>query len=128
MSILHGNWFVGAALLVCTVIGAAVAAPAEAPWDKLFADEDWYKSTEGKEQVFQGKLEAIPDTGGATTLQRTSYYRLGDRTIYTGAKKVPALDKLVGKAVEIRGKPVDMNLEGRSLKELWPAAVRPQAK
>jgi len=33
---------------------------------------------------------------------------------------------LTDKEVEIRDKPVDINLEGRSLKEIWPAAVRPQ--
>lgn len=98
----------------------------EAKWEKLFEDEAWYKNTAGKEQVFRGKLEAIPNAGGPSTLQRTSYYKLGDRTIYTGAKKVQALERLVGKQVEIRGKPVDMELEGQSLKEIWPAAVRPQ--
>lgn len=108
------------------VLAEQADAKKDAPWEKLFENEDWYKGAAGKEQVFRGKLEAIPDSGAATTLQRTSYYKLGDRTLYTGAKKVPALDKLVGKEVEIRGKPVDMNLEGRSLKEIWPAAVRPQ--
>jgi hypothetical protein len=51
---------------------------------------------------------------------------LGDRTLYTGARIIPALDRLVGKQVEIRSKPVDMQLEGQSLKEIRPAAVRPQ--
>jgi len=35
------------------------------------------------------------------------------------------LDRLVGQAVEIRGKAVDMELEGQNLKEVWPAAIRP---
>jgi hypothetical protein len=56
---------------------------------------------------------------------RTSYYRLRDRTVYTGGKKVKALDRLIGKEVEIRGKPVNMELEGQALAEIWPAAVRP---
>ncbi|MBL8793307.1 MAG: sigma-70 family RNA polymerase sigma factor [Planctomycetia bacterium] len=106
---------------------AAKAEPAAKDWEKLFENEDWYKQTKGTEQVFKGKLEAIPNADAPSTLQRTSYYKLGDRTIYTGAKKVAALDKLVGKEVEMRGKPVDMNLEGQSLKEIWPAAVRPAA-
>jgi hypothetical protein len=98
---------------------------ADEPWQPLFADQRWYKSARGKEQVFRGKLRAVPNAGGFSTLMRTSYYALGDRTIHTGAKKVAALDRLVGKDVEIRGKPVEMNLEGRFLKEIWPAAVRP---
>ncbi len=109
-------------------IGAfSVSAGAEGAWTRLCADENWYRQERGNEQIFRGTLEAVPNAGGPSALQRTSYYRLGERTIYTGAKKVEALERLVGKAVEIRGKPVDMNLEGQALKEIWPAAVRPAA-
>ncbi len=94
-----------------------------AAWQKLFADEAWYKGQAGAERIFTGKLEGVP-VGGPSTLQRNSLYKLGDRNIYTGAKKIPALDALVGKNVEIRGKAVDMNLEGQELKEIWPAEVR----
>jgi hypothetical protein len=105
--------------------GSRPDRPAAGEWRKLFADEAWYKNQAGQEQVFTGTLEGIPVVEGmVTTLQRDSYYKLGGRTIYTGAKKLPALDQLVGKKVEIRGKPVDMNLEGQNLKEIWPAEVR----
>ncbi len=104
-------------------IGIAAAAGG-GKWQDLFATKDWYKNQRGAEQVFKGKLVAVGRAGGDSTLMRTSHYKLGERTIYTGARKSPALDKLVGKNVEIRGKPVDMNLEGQSLKEIWPAAVR----
>ncbi|MBI5725406.1 MAG: hypothetical protein HZA50_15725 [Planctomycetes bacterium] len=105
----------------------ASTAPSSQPakWIKLFADEDWYKNQAGKEQVFAGKLEAIkvnPDQ--ATTLMRTSYYRMGGRNIYTGGKKVKELDGLVGKNVEIRGKTYDINLEGQAVSEIWPAEIR----
>jgi len=100
--------------------------PDVAGWTNLFKNEKWYKNEDCIEQIFKGKLEAIPDAGGFSTLQRTSFYRLGDRTIYTGAKKLPALDRLVGKQVEVLGKPVDLSLEGRNLREIWPAAVRPR--
>ena len=55
-------------------------------------------------------------------MQRSSYYKLADRTIYTGARKIESLDRLVGKQVEIRGKPVEMELEGQALREIWPGA------
>lgn len=99
-------------------------AQLESRWQDLFSNEDWYKSAEGKEQVFKGKLEAIPDAGGIGILQRTSHYKLGDRKLYTGARKHPALDKLVGKAVEIKGKPAEFELEGTNVREIWPSAVR----
>lgn len=106
---------------------ATSTAPATAPakgWTKLFEDAKWYKESQGKEEVFAGKLEAIPQADGATTLMRTSFYKLGDRTVRTRVQKVKILDGMVGKKVEIRGKAVDMALEGQSVKEIWPAAVR----
>ena len=102
------------------------SAPAGGEWTKLFADEKWYKDQAGKEEVFTGKLEAVPE-GGPNILMRTCYYKVGARNVHTLAKKVPALDKLVGKKVELRGKAVDMELEGKNLREIWPAAVRPAA-
>ena len=99
--------------------------PDEPAWQKLFADEEWYKQAEGKEQIFRGRLEAVPLGPGIGFLMRASFYRLGDRSIYTGARKLEVLDRLVGQEVEILGKPVDMALEGRQLKEIWPAAVCP---
>jgi type 1 glutamine amidotransferase len=94
-------------------------------WQKVLNDEKAYRDATPKERVFAGTLEATPPAEGATTLMRTTYYKLGDRTVFTMGKKVKALDDLVGKAVEIRGKAVDMELEGRQLKELWPGQVRP---
>ena len=119
----------GMEMAVCSLLCAAGLAlaiePAADAWGRLFADEGWYKQQAGEEQVFRGKLVAILEPPQAkSTLMRSSLYRLGERTIYTVARKVPALDALVGKDVEIRGKAVDMNLEGQNLKEIWPAAVR----
>ncbi len=114
------------ALYVVWALALAAAAwvVAAEDWQPLFEKEGWYKQQQGKEVVFRGKLEAIKGAGGPSTLMRTSYYRLGDRTIYTGARKVAALDALVGREVEIRGKAVDMELEGQSLREIWPASAR----
>lgn len=106
---------------VVAVLGTVVGAEG---WQPLFEKEGWYRQQAGKEIVFRGKLEAVKDADRPSTLMRTSYYRLGDRTVYTGARRVAALDALVGKEVEIRGKAVDMELEGQSLREIWPAAVR----
>jgi len=113
------------AVCLQTLAGVAWAASvAPAVWVNLFADEAWYKQQAGEEQVFRGKLEAVAPPQ-ASTLMRNALYKIGDRTIYTGAKKLPALDALAGKTVEIRGKAVDMELEGQAVREIWPGAVRP---
>jgi hypothetical protein len=93
-------------------------------WQKLFADEEWYKKQKGDEQVFGGTLEGLPADNGMNMMMRASFYKLGARNLYTDAGKVAALDALVGKKVEIRGKAVEMDLEGQKLRELWPATVR----
>jgi type 1 glutamine amidotransferase len=94
-------------------------------WHDLPKDDKTYRENKSKEQNFTGTLESIPDAGGATTLQRASYYKLNDMTVFTNGKKVPALDAMVGKKVDIRGKISDMELEGKQLHELWPVSVRP---
>lgn len=105
------------------VANAATEAPAG--WKKLFADEDWYRGQKAPERLFTGVLNATKQNPNlVTTLQRTSLYSLDRRTIYTGGSRVDVLDKLVGKVVTIRGKAVEMELEGRVLLEIWPAAVK----
>jgi type 1 glutamine amidotransferase len=95
-------------------------------WKDVSRNEQWYKDKkDAKEQSFTGVLEAVPQPDRPTILQRAHHYKLGDRTVFTAGRKQPALDALVGKKVEIRGKAVDMELEGQNLKELWPGQVRP---
>lgn len=124
---MNKEWLAG--LTAALVLGAASAGAAEpAPagageWSKLYADEDWYRNRPGEEQVFRGKLETVQPPE-VSTLMRDALYKLSGRTIRTRAGKIAALDALAGKEVEIRGKAVDMDLEGQSLKEIWPAAVR----
>jgi len=107
---------------------ADLPKPNPGGWVKLFADEGWYKNQKGPERQFTGVLSAIKqDPNMATTLQRKSLYSLDSyvkRVVYTGAKNVDALDALVGKTVTIRGKVVNMELEGRALREIWPASVK----
>ena len=119
-----GVAFLAAVCLLALAASAGAASVAPAPWENLFAEEDWYRQQAGEEQVLRGKLEALAPPQ-ASTLMRSALYKLGDRTIYTGAKKLPALDGLAGKTVEIRGKAVDMELSGQAVREIWPAAIRP---
>lgn len=117
---------------VSVKVGPAKATPGEGAdkggtWTPLFANEGWYKRRKGAERSFTGTLEAVPGAGRPSTLMRTAHYRLGKWRLYTRAKKHPALDRLVGKPVEIRGKAVEMNLEGRHLQEIWPGSIRSTA-
>jgi hypothetical protein len=102
----------------------SASAPAESKWTDLYANEDWYKSHPEKEQTFTGTLQRVSEAAVGISM-RAHVYKLGNRLLYPG-KKHDALEKLVGKPVEIKGKPYDENLEGQALSEIWPAAVRPK--
>ena len=104
---------------------AGPPAAGRAKWITLYANEPWYKARKGFEATTMGTLQAVPNAGAATTLQRTVFYKIGKFRIYTAGRKRPELDKLVGKGVTIRGKIVRMNLEGQGLREIWPAAILP---
>ena len=90
----------------------------------VMGNEKTYKESKAKEEMFTGTLEAIPEAGGVGIVMRTSFYKLGDRTVFTAGKKDKTLDGLVGKKVAIKGKANDMALEGQQLKEIWPGSVR----
>jgi hypothetical protein len=60
----------------------------------------------------------------ASTGQRPAFYKLAGRTVYTGAQKHPALERLVGQRVVVRGKAVRLQLSGATFDEVWPASVR----
>lgn len=97
-------------------------------WTKVGDDiqQQHYRRLEGKEEIFTGILEALPQPQGASSLMRDHGYKLGDRLI--AGRGMKALDAFVGKNVELRGKRLDMNLEGVELHEIMPASIRPLAE
>lgn len=119
--------------LCCSLL---LLAPADAPEKdpvpaakkELFAAEDWYKKQEGKEQDFIGVLKYTPRAKGVIGFGRFNPYRLelakenAVREVYIGGKE-EILKEYHGKRVKITGKPVDMEVEGRNHKEIWPARV-----
>lgn len=97
---------------------------AEPGWTSVgdAAHQQACRQAAGPEQVFTGLLEQLPAPPRFSTLMRSHAYRLGDRKI--AGRRVPALDALVGRQVEIRGKALDMSLEGQDIREIIPAAIR----
>jgi hypothetical protein len=92
---------------------------------ELFAKEEWYKKQEGKEQEFVGVLEKSKDAG-RIGFGRMNPYRLvmkGDtREVYIGGKP-QILAEYVGKTIKLTGKAVDIGVEGKRHREIWPAQV-----
>ena len=90
----------------------------------LFAKEDWYKGQPGKEQTFEGVLQRA--RRGGAGFGRFNPYRLrmrgGTREVYVGSQG-QLLEPYVGKRVRLTGKAVDMEVEGRQHREIWPARL-----
>ena len=92
---------------------------------KLFADATWYKQQAGTEQVFEGVLEKA-DRRGAFGFGRFNPFHLkmdkDIREVYMGGQ-LKTLEPYVGKRVRLRGKAVEMAVEGNRHREIWPAEL-----
>ncbi len=120
--------------LMLALLSAAPSAaePAKEPPAKLelFAKEDWYTGQKGKEEDFVGVL-LFKDRGkGVVGFGRFNPYTLemGEegkknvREVYIGGKP-ELLKAYIGKRVKLTGKAVDMEVEGRDHREIWPARL-----
>lgn len=119
------------ALVMLALLNPVVHADKDEPAGKeLFAKEDWYKDQAGKEEEFTGELSK--EKAGGIGFGRFNPYRLtvkdGKRVsvfeVYVGGKTT-ILDDFVGKRVTIKGKRVDMEVEGKEHREIWPASITP---
>jgi hypothetical protein len=151
------SFLVLAVCVSVTAAAPAPADKDEPPAKKeLFAKENWYKDQKGDEVTIAGVLQKLKGDGGVGAVQRFNPYYLTyterqtvtvsvpvgggkfvpetriveakkERDIYVGGKN-DILDGYVGKKVQFTGKVVDMELEGRSFHELWPARVELEPK
>src|SRR5262245_54623772 len=97
---------------------------------ELITKEEWYKSQPGKEQSFTGVLNKAERGKGVVGFGRFNPYTLvmesegkkDTREVYVGGK-LDILAPYVGKRVTLTGKAVDMEVEGRNHREIWPARL-----
>lgn len=116
---------------------AKVALPEKDAQDKppakkeLFAAEAWYKEQKAQEQAFVGYLQRTERGKGVVGIGRFNPYYLTEdkegkkpiREVYVGGK-MELLAPYVGLKIVLIGKPVDMNVEGREHREIWPARLQ----
>jgi hypothetical protein len=95
----------------------------------LFAEQAWYKEAKQAEAVFVGTLEQNPSTGRAGKATRFNAFRLswidsagkeGGRELYLPDKAVLLAEHL-GERLRIVGKAVDVEADGNTYHEIWPA-------
>ncbi len=112
-----------------TIVMALSIPMAEPKAKELFAKEEFYKEQSGKEQDFIGMLRYTAPKEGIIGFGRNNPYRLefegknGFREVYIGGKP-EVLKDFIDKKVKITGKPVDLEVEGRLHKEIWPARIQ----
>lgn len=94
-------------------------------WIPVFADAKWNKFTPAEIRQYEGTLTHTPKKG-ASALGRYNPYKLtmarGTLDVYTGDDD--DLKPYVGKTVLLRGKFTLMLIDGRTKREIWPAAVK----
>lgn len=103
-------------------LGPGALAADEPAVKKVFADEQWYRAAEGREQVFAGRLrkEQSPmATSGRWNPVRLVIDAQTTWEVYLGSH-TGMLDAYVGHAVRITGKP--QTVLGH--KEIWPARIQ----
>ena len=115
--------------LILLLTPATILAPAKKKELQLFGNERWYKSELAAEKEFVGVLKHIK--GRAIGFGRFNPYRLEmekeTREVYLGGKP-NLLKDYIGKRVRIKGKAVDIGVEGKLHREIWPASLTVVAK
>jgi len=116
-------------LVLCLVLPlTAEAAPGSIV---LFAEQKEYRDLKTEEKVYEGLLQRNPGTGKLGA--RFNPYRWagqegGDKPL-TYELRVPdkahLLADLAGQRVQIVGKLVPVEVDGKTIQELWPARVEP---
>src|SRR5262245_59046114 len=123
--------------MLATLLLAALTAADAPPKDKappakkeLFADQKWYKDQKGKEEAFEGTLKYTPLPDGVGTIGRHNDFQLemtvkgkkDVREVYVGGKP-ELLKPYAGKKVKLTGKAVEVEVVGKTHREIWPARV-----
>jgi hypothetical protein len=94
-------------------------------WIPTFADAKWNKFKPADIREYEGTLTHTPQKG-ASMLMRYNPYKLamssGTLDVYVGGSD--DLKPYVGRKVILRGKFTLMLLEGRTKREIWPAAIK----
>ena len=84
---------------------------------------DYDPPADGQLRVVRGVLETNPAAEEPSMLMRTHYYLLNGHRVFTGGDRLPGLEERTGKMVALTGWVVEMELEGKSFKEIRPVSV-----
>jgi hypothetical protein len=96
-------------------------------WEPLFADATWNKFPAEELRDYAGTIKHFPATKEHSLLQRYNPYKLilNSREtvdIYCGGSNL--LRTYVDRKVILRGKVVELEVEGELFREIWPTAIK----
>jgi len=122
-----------ALILLFFVAWSAQAKPA-ARWVELHKDADWNKFPDSEIQRFVGRLQYLEGSADVGFVQRYNPYKLKLKVpgeakgalpqVMDVYGRSPELKSFRGHNVEIRGKRVQMEVEGQWFDEIWPVEIR----
>jgi hypothetical protein len=96
-------------------------------WEVLFPEATWNKFSKQEEVDFVGTIKFSPKNPRPSFVQRFNPYKLVMESgqvfdIYCSGSNV--LRPYVGRRVIIRGKRMDLEIEGYLFKEIWPIGIK----
>ncbi len=96
-------------------------------WEPLFEDATWNKFPAEELTDYAGTVKYVPPTKEDFLLQRYNPYKLMLNSretvdIYCGNSQ--ALKIFIDRKVVLRGKVVELEMEGELFREIWPTAIK----
>ena len=96
-------------------------------WEQLFEEATWNKFPTEELKDYAGVIQYFPPTKEHTFVQRYNPFKLvlnsRERVdIYCGGSN--ALKIYVDRKVIVRGKVVELEVEGELFREIWPTAIK----
>lgn len=115
------KWTLLLPLLVLSLFSSSMAHD----WVLTNPDAEWNKFPEQERVVFKGTLEDVGESQEFSFVMRHNPYRLrGEEGVLDVYGRSPVLTEFVGRMVEIEGKRVRTEVEGRLFDEIWPVRIR----
>jgi hypothetical protein len=96
-------------------------------WEVLFPNATWNKFSKQEEKDFVGTIKFAPKNPRPSFVQRFNPYKLVMQSgetfdIYCSGSNV--LKPYIGRRVIVRGKRMDLEIEGYLFKEIWPIGIK----
>lgn len=101
-----------------------ISSSAAQDWVQTNPEADWNKFPKEDRVVFEGLLEEVEEPEFSFVMRHNPYRLQQGQQALDVYGRSPVLKDFVGCTVEIEGKRVKTEVEGRLFDEIWPVRIR----